>query len=127
MPALDLGKLGEWDVRLFGIRQRDPDREIGDRQRIAKNIFAAAQVIVEHTGELLEESGRFLDSRMVLFAEAEFRLDQVFEIKLAGVTRKMLRIPGQPARQLDLTALVARPKIRSCLLREVTHDRIGFP
>ena len=47
MPALDFRKLLDRNMRPLGIGKRHRDGEIGDRQNVAKQIGAAAQMLVQ--------------------------------------------------------------------------------
>ena len=120
------GKLLDRNVRLLRIGQRHSDGEVGDRQDVAKQVCAAAQMIVQDMAVLQDIAGRFLRRGFARRAQIEDRLDDVLEVERAGVPREMLRVPAQPAQHFDLP-VAARPKVRSRGPREIAHDRVRFP
>ena len=126
MPALDLGEPAERQFSGLCVGQRNGNGEVGNRQGVAEQIFTPAHMIVQHLSELLEETGGLLDQLVVGIAKAKFRLDDVLEIELARVTRKVMGIPAEPLHKLDL-ACAGRQQIRAGSLREIPHDGIGFP
>ncbi len=86
MPALDFGEAIERKFRLACVGQRHRDGKVGDRERVAQQISAAAEVIVQHLRELLEEAVSLLERSGIGFG--------------APIDRSLLVAQG--AEQIDL-------------------------
>src|SRR5262245_24989936 len=82
---------------------------------------------IEKPCELLEGARSLLDGLGVGPFAQQTWLDQVLEIKHAGMPREMLAVPTQPAHKVDLARRVAGPKLRFGGLSQVAHDRVRLP
>src|SRR5437762_2235549 len=126
---VEAGWLGRKTQRGFlGVEHRRGDGKVGNRERIADEIFLLCQMCVEHSGFLLVSGDTFCNGGLVGWPEIENFLDQPFrQHRCPYITIPVRQIPALPARDIGADPGIVGPQRVRFFARDILHDRERFP